>query len=158
MNKQANSKDCFICGVDNPVGLNMKFYNSAPGEVIATYIVPKQYESYPGVVHGGILAAMLDETAGRVFTVGEEPNFLVTAQLSIRYRKPVPSEQPLTLKGHAISNHGKVRKAKAEIYDAQGQVLTEAEAVLAEIPVAISQQFSSSENFWKTIPDEETPS
>ena len=56
--KQPGSKHCFVCGRENPVGLKMDFYLTAPGEVQANLTVPAQYEGYPGVVHGGIVAAI----------------------------------------------------------------------------------------------------
>jgi uncharacterized protein (TIGR00369 family) len=155
MKKQANSNHCFICGVENPSGLQMKFYNTAPGEVYSKYTVPERYESYPGTVHGGIIAAMLDEVAGRAFTSGDSPNFLVTVQLTVRYRKPVPSCQPIILKGHALSNTGRARKAGAEIFDEAGQLLCEADAILTDIPSDLTHKFDSAGSFWKIIPDEE---
>jgi hypothetical protein len=51
--KQANSNQCFVCGVNNSFGLKIKFYEPQPGEVEAEIKLPKQYQGYPGVVHGG---------------------------------------------------------------------------------------------------------
>jgi acyl-coenzyme A thioesterase PaaI-like protein len=63
--KQANARDCFVCGVENPVGLHLKFYQTSPNEVTANLTVPEYYQGYPGILHGGIAAALLDEAAGR---------------------------------------------------------------------------------------------
>ena len=65
--RQPNSRFCFVCGVKNPVGLKMVFEQTGPGEVSAVITVPEHFEGYPGVVHGGITAAMLDEAACRVY-------------------------------------------------------------------------------------------
>ena len=54
--KQPNSRHCFICGLENEVGLGMAFYEVGPGEVTAEVIIPEQYQGYPGVVHGGMLS------------------------------------------------------------------------------------------------------
>ena len=62
---QPNSLKCFVCGLENPYGLHLRFFDSEPGEVIAEVTVPEQFQGYPGIVHGGIIAAMLDEAAGR---------------------------------------------------------------------------------------------
>jgi hypothetical protein len=57
---------CFICGLQNPVGLHMAIYNDVGNQRIYSNItIPDQYQSYPGVVHGGIVATMLDEVSGR---------------------------------------------------------------------------------------------
>ena len=76
----------------------MHFYTIAPGEVEAHHILTDHYQGYPGVVHGGIIASMLDEVMGRVFMEGDPPRFMVTAELKIRYKKPVPVNTPLKLK------------------------------------------------------------
>ena len=57
------------------------------------------FQGYPGVVHGGIIASMMDEVMGRVFMGGAIDRFMVTAELKIRYRKPVPILQKFNLEG-----------------------------------------------------------
>ena len=113
--KQANSRHCFVCGLENPAGLHLHFYESAPGEVTADYTVEKQHQGYPGIVHGGIVAAMLDEVTGRVHMgPTSKPRFMFTARLDVRYRKPVPVGKPLRLVGKA--GEGKSRTATAKGY------------------------------------------
>lgn len=131
---QPNSTSCFVCGVQNPYGLRLRFYNSGPGEVTAEYTVPAQYQGYPGVVHGGIIAAMLDEAAGRAYMGEDPPRFMYTAQLEIRYRKTAPVEQPLRLVGTALESRGRKATAKSALYDPVGNLLAEASAVLINVP------------------------
>lgn len=152
--KQPGSSHCFICGRENPVGLKLEFYTTEPGLVRTEINIPAHFEGYPGVVHGGILASILDETGGRAHM--EDPNhFMVTAQLNVRYRKPVPSETPLVVIGVAGERRGKVSKAHAEIRDSDGKVLADAELVLVDIP---EEQFSDvdlEEMGWRVYPDKE---
>lgn len=155
MNKQASGRDCFVCGVGNGNGLGMKFYQVEPGLVISDYQVPDHFQGYPGVVHGGIIAAMLDEIAGRVFMSGDPPRFMFTVQLSLRYRKPVPTGKPLRLVGHAHKDKGRVAVGIGEIFDAEGNLLAEAEGVYADIPEEAREEFSAHSEFWKVYPDEE---
>jgi acyl-coenzyme A thioesterase PaaI-like protein len=61
MEKQPGSKTCFICGRENPVGLKLDFFTLSPGKVRSDLTIPAHYEGYPGTVHGGIIAAILDE-------------------------------------------------------------------------------------------------
>jgi acyl-coenzyme A thioesterase PaaI-like protein len=70
--KQPNSKMCFICGLENPVGLHLHIYETDPGVVETTYTAPEHFQGYPGVLHGGIVGALIDEIAGRV-AYGERP-------------------------------------------------------------------------------------
>lgn len=98
-NKQPNSANCFVCGRDNVNGLGLSFYEVGPDEVAAEVVIPSHFEGYPGIVHGGIVASMLDEIAGRAVLVGDHEHFRLTAKLEIRYRKPVPSGELLRLRG-----------------------------------------------------------
>ena len=63
--KQPNSRDCFACGMHNPIGLKLQFYQTAPDEVTAEFIPPEEYQGYSGILHGGVTAAILDEAVGR---------------------------------------------------------------------------------------------
>jgi uncharacterized protein (TIGR00369 family) len=152
--KQPGSNHCFICGRQNPVGLKMDFYTTEPGQVRAELVIPSQFEGYPGVVHGGIIAAVLDETGGRAHM--EEPTrFMVTAQLNVRYRKPVPTETALEVLGVAGVRRGRVAEAHAEIRDREGDVLAEAELVLVDIPEDQLEEVDLPAMGWRVYPDEE---
>ena len=151
--KQPNSKHCFVCGRENPYGLKLKFYETAPGEVEVEYTVPEQYQGYPGVVHGGVVAAMLDEVTGRVHMGGDPPRFMFTARLDVRYRKNVPVGQPLRIIGHAGKSRERTAIATAQIFGPDGDVLAEAEAVLVNVPDEIKDQVDLDELGWKVYPD-----
>jgi len=155
MEKQENSHSCFVCGVKNPYGLQLSFYQAAPGEVQSQYTVAEQFQGYPGVVHGGIVAAMLDEAAGRAFMVTGTTRFMFTAKLSVRYRKPVPVGRLLTLKGHAYEDKGRVTIGRSEIYDENGTLLADAEAVLTEIPDGFFENQNAASLGWKVYSDRE---
>ncbi len=152
-NKQPSSKHCFVCGRENPYGLKLDFYDTAPGEVMVEYTVPEQYQGYPGVVHGGVVAAMLDEVTGRVHMGGDPPRFLFTAKLEIRYRKNVPIGQPLRIVGHAGKSRERTAVATAEILGPGGELLAEAEAVLVNVPEQTVNQVDLSALGWKVYDD-----
>jgi acyl-coenzyme A thioesterase PaaI-like protein len=155
MKKQASSRHCFVCGVDNLFGLKLKFYESEPGHVHAETIVPEQFQGYPGVVHGGIVAAMLDEVSGRSMIRGEPPRFMVTAKMEVRYRKPVPVGKRLFLEGKAKEDSGRIATVTGAIYDEAHVLLAEVEAVLADIPKKILEDGALGPDDWKVFPDEE---
>jgi uncharacterized protein (TIGR00369 family) len=155
LKKQPGSKPCFVCGRDNPVGLKLDFYTTKPGQCRSELILPSQYEGYPGIAHGGILASILDETGGRAFM--DDPNhFMVTAQLNVRYRKPVPTEKPLVVVGTAGDRRGRVSYAHSEIQDVNGEVLAEAELVLVDIPESQMSEVNPEDFGWRVTPDEES--
>lgn len=131
---QPNSSLCFACGMDSKIGLKMRFYNSGPGEVTADYTVDNHYQGYPGIVHGGVVAAMLDEVTARANMGGENPRFMFTARLNIRYRQHVPTGEKLRLIGEVVENKRKTAVVKGAIYNINGEILAEAEALLVDIP------------------------
>jgi len=155
MIKQPNSIHCFVCGVANEHGLHLSFYSTGPGEVVSDFQVPAHFQGYPGIVHGGVIAAMLDEAAGRAFMVGDPPRFLVTARLSVRYRKPVPVTTPLRMVGRARRDDGNVAEATGSIFDQDGKLLAEAEAVLVNIPDHMMGSFDAERLGRKVYPDED---
>ncbi|MGA2820676.1 MAG: PaaI family thioesterase [Anaerolineales bacterium] len=154
MSKQPNSRMCFVCGVSNPVGLGLAFYEDEPGRVVADWTPPEKYQGYPGLVHGGIVASALDEIAGRTLMGGESPRFMVTVSLSVKYRHPVPVGKPLRLCGQVTRDHGRLARAHAQLMLPSGEVAAEADVHLAQSP----QGPIGAENFdrlgWKVYPDE----
>ena len=156
--RQPNSLHCFVCGLENEVGLKLRFADNGTDEVRSEITLHRRYQGYPGVVHGGITAAMLDEIAGRVMMIGNPNRFMMTATLEIKYRKPVPVETPLTLVGTLIRDRGRLAEAHAEIRLPDGTVASEASVTLAQVP---DQTFSESDFErlgWRVYPDEETAS
>ncbi|MGE5381196.1 MAG: PaaI family thioesterase [Methylocystaceae bacterium] len=153
MDKQPNSRYCFLCGRDNPVGLRMTWYNDRPeNKVWSKLVVPDEYNSYPGIVHGGIVAALLDETAGRaVLMDGEIDRLMVTARLNIRYRKPTPTGTELTVIGWIDRDgHSRARVA-GEIRLADGTVTAECEALIIKPPAEYLEKFEAGD--WYVDPD-----
>lgn len=151
--KQPNSKHCFVCGRENPYGLKLDFYTTEAGEVVVDYTVPEQYQGYPGVVHGGIVAAMLDEVTGRVHMGGDPPRFMFTARLEIRYHKNVPIAKPLRIIGTAGKSKERTATARGKIFGPDGDLLAEAEALLVNVPDMIISQVDLEALGWRVYPD-----
>jgi acyl-coenzyme A thioesterase PaaI-like protein len=151
--KQPNSNHCFVCGRENPYGLHLKFYESSPGEVIVEYTVPEQYQGYPGVVHGGVVAAMLDEVTGRTLMGGSPPRFMFTARLDVRYLKNVPTGKPLKIIGRAGISRERSATASGQIFGPDGDLLAEANAIMVNVPEAIVENVDLIELGWKVDPD-----
>ncbi len=131
---QPNSRHCFACGLENNYGLKLRFFNTAPGEVTVNYTVPEQYQGYPGIVHGGITTAILDEVTGRA-QLGDDPNRLMfTAKLEIRFRKNVPVGKPLRIVGRVEKSKKRMASSIGMIYGPEGDLLVEAKALLVALP------------------------
>ncbi len=152
--RQPNSRHCFVCGVESPVGLRLCFADNGVDEVRATYTVRSEYQGYPGVVHGGIVAAMLDEVGGRTVMIGNPNRFFMTAKMEIHYRRPVPTETPLTLIGRPVRDRGRLVQAHSEIRLPDGTVAAEADLMLVEIPPEYVPDADLETLGWKVYPDE----
>jgi acyl-coenzyme A thioesterase PaaI-like protein len=61
MEKQPNSRMCFVCGIDNPIGLHLKFYTDDEGRCVARFQPKPEHQGYPGQLHGGLISSLLDE-------------------------------------------------------------------------------------------------
>lgn len=153
--KLPNSAHCFACGVHNDFGLKLEFYADGEGGAVCEYSVPRHFESYPGVVNGGVVAAMLDEMAIRAFLV-EDPNRLMyTARLTTRYRQHVPVEQPLRLTGKATKDRGRRAEAEAKLFGPDGELLAEADALMVELKPEELQATNLDAWGWRVYADEE---
>jgi acyl-coenzyme A thioesterase PaaI-like protein len=152
---QPNSRMCFVCGIENPFGLHLRFYDSGPGEVTAEVTVSPRHQGYPGIVHGGVVAAMLDEGAGRSQMGSvENPRFMFTARLEVRYRKNVPVGKPLRLVGRAGLSKSRTAEATSTIYDMDGNILAEADALMVNVPPTMMESADPEALGWKVYPDE----
>ena len=157
MKKQPNSRSCFVCGTQNPVGLHLSFYEdheSDPMQVHADIVIPDTYQGYPGVAHGGILAAILDEVAGRAVLIeGSDDDLMVTLKMDLRYRLPTPTETPLVGVGWITRQRGSRAQAHGELRLPDGRVSVEADLVLMRPPGEVADVWDAERPFWKVYPD-----
>lgn len=134
LSKQRNSRMCIICGLDNELGVKAPFYNMEDGSVVSLFRFLPEHQSYPGRVHGGLIAAMLDELGLRALWAADNAAFAVTTSLETKYRKPVPYSEPLKGRAYIISNSPMFVKSRAEIYDMKGNLLANADLKYIKLP------------------------
>ena len=154
MQQLPSSLSCYVCGRENPVSLRMTFYLQDNGEVTSEVIVPEVYAGYPGMVHGGNIVAMMDEAAGRAVTADDPNRFAVTSQLTVRYKKPVPTNQLLKVTGRLLKKRGRVAQAHGDIRSQDGEVLAEAEAIFVEIAEDFTEGTDPALMGWKVYEDD----
>jgi uncharacterized protein (TIGR00369 family) len=116
---------CFGCGHKNPAGLRLTFYETDE-EVEAEYTVPEQFAGPPGIAHGGIQAAILDETLC-VAAFAKAGTQVVTGEMTIRYVRPVPTLTPILARARVVDRKDRSFFIEGEIYlTATGEELTRA--------------------------------
>ena len=151
MIKQPTSRTCFMCGRENSHGLKMVWYNNPESNRVETvFTIPEHFNGYPGIAHGGIVAAILDETAGRaVLLDGDFDNLFVTLRLNLTYRKPTPTSTQLKAIGWLEHRGNKGMKVAAELLLPDGTVTTECKAVVIRPTGEILKSFEPEKKFWK---------
>ncbi|MCB0018533.1 MAG: PaaI family thioesterase [Anaerolineales bacterium] len=135
--RQPNSNDCFVCGRHNPVGLKMAFFHDGQRSVYSEVAIPEHFQGYPGIVHGGVVAAILDETVARVSMIGDPHHFMMSVKLEVKYRHPVPTETPLQVVGEIVKLRGRLGQAVGKLLLPDGQLIAEAALTLADVPQEI---------------------
>jgi uncharacterized protein (TIGR00369 family) len=150
--KQPNSKSCLVCGMKNPYGLKGAFYELDNGELLCTFRPVDEHQSYPGRLHGGIAAAILDETIGRAIMMGnEEEVWGVTAEFTIRYVQPIPLEGTLRVVGRITKAGGRVFEGSGEILLEDGSVAAEGRGRYIRMPLDRIAEFDREEQEWQVV-------
>lgn len=86
--KQPNSDQCFVCGINSPVGLRLVFEDDGESVVQSRFEIPTSLQGYPAIAHGGVVAAALDEAMGRVAMIKRPNRFTMTVRMELKYRAP----------------------------------------------------------------------
>ena len=131
----------------------MTFYDNGSNEVVSDYTVAKDFEGYPGIVHGGVQAAILDEIVGRISLIEDFHQFMMSIRLEVKYRHPVPVEEPLRIVGRREDLRGRHGRARGMIFLPDGTLATEASMTLIQLPDEIMQQGDISDVLgWRVDP------
>ena len=122
---------CFGCGAKNPIGLHLEF---APVEdkVVAKKILPREYQGYTNVVHGGIVTLLLDEAMGS-FVQEKYNERAMTGRLEVRYKHPTPVETELKIYAWQESQRRNIIFLKAAVETPDGTITAEATAKFAVV-------------------------
>jgi uncharacterized protein (TIGR00369 family) len=125
--KPVISSRCFACGRDNPIGLRLKIEGDKK-RVTTKFRPGREHEGWEGVVHGGILATLLDEVVAWICV--KNGIDALTGRLEIRFRKPAKVGEELSAHAEITDSKGRAVKAKAQVVSAEKEVVAEAEALL----------------------------
>lgn len=113
-----NSRSCFVCGEDNPAGLQTRFY--VENDIVKTRLTPREHHyGYANIVHGGVVAAVLDECMGwaasRVIL-----RMCYTADLNIRYLKHVTGDKDMTVCAEVVKGSKRLVQVRGWLEDDHG--------------------------------------
>jgi len=155
MKKQPSSRYCFMCGRQNPIGLKMNWYNDEEKKIVrGTVVVPEHFNGYPGVVHGGIVAAILDETSGRATLLGDRhENLMVTMKLEVTYKRPTPTETELTAIGWAVKQNSRRAVVEGKLCLPDGTVTATCRAIVVKPPESFMGDWEEEKKYWHVYDD-----
>ena len=136
MEKQSQVRSnpaCVVCGTQNPKGLRIDFVNESDG-VCASWTPTDDWESFRGIIHGGIITTVLDEAMSKaVISRGWEA---LTAELKVRLRDRAYPGNSLQIRGWIISKRKRRILAEAKLTTNIGQEVAHAWATFLTIPKA----------------------
>ncbi|MGD9495554.1 MAG: PaaI family thioesterase [Armatimonadota bacterium] len=128
---------CLACGEDNPHGLHLKFRRE--GEDYVSDFTPQRYhQGWAGVVHGGVLAILLDEAMNDMLSRNGEP--VATAELTVRYHRPARVGVPLQVRARLARARPPLYQAEAEVTDAEGTLVATGTAKLMRIEADLQRR------------------
>lgn len=153
--RQPTSLHCFGCGKDNPFGLKLAWFNNYEKKQVETeFTLDDNYCSYPGTVHGGIVATILDETSGRAIMLNNDfARLMVTLKMEVVYKHNTPTNTPLKAIGRVLRDSGGRAQVEGEILLPDGTITATCKSLLFKIPEAVRSRFGAEEEEWnKTSP------
>jgi len=137
--------------MENPIGLKAFFYEDDDGRVIVKFTPREEHQGYPGFVHGGIISALMDEAIGRVVTSLDI--WAVTAKLELKFRKPVPLGEELTIIGELVRTRSRTFEARGELRLADGTLAVEGQGLYVRLPDEEIERRRAEVDFWEVVPD-----
>ncbi len=153
--RQPTSLQCFACGRNNPFGLKLEWYNNYDEKQVETeFTLSDNYCSYPGTVHGGIIATILDETSGRAIMLDNNfERLMVTLKMEVVYKHNTPTNTPLKAVGRVLRDGGSRAQVEAEIILPDGTVSAKCTAIIFRIPQAVKDKWGPEADEWtRTTP------
>lgn len=156
--KQQNSKMCLVCGLKNPFSIEAAFYELENDQLVAVFTPSEVHQSYPGRLHGGVAAAILDEAIGRAIMMRhDEAIWGVTVEFTISFKKPIPLDQELKVVGRITNERSRMFEGTGELVLPDGEIAATAIGKYMKMPIEKITDFDFQEQEWRVIHSEKDP-
>ena len=120
--RERNHGRCVVCGADNATGLHVDFQALSDGSVEAEFSPHPSLVGYPGRLHGGVIAALLDGAMTNCLFANDI--IAVTAELTIRYRAPVAPDLPVHVGARIEQTGRRLYRVAAWVHQGAHTVVT----------------------------------
>lgn len=126
---------CLGCGTDHPTGLHLRLVAREGLAVTGDFLVTEHHQGAPGLAHGGLLMAAVDETLGALNWLLAEP--AVTGRLECDFRRPVPVGSVLHIDAEVVGVKGRkvFTRATGRLDQADGPLAVTAAALFVQVPI-----------------------
>lgn len=122
---------CFVCGELNVSGLRMRpRIDAATQSASMQLAIPRTFQGWQGMAHGGILATLLDETCA--YAAKSLVAHVVTAEMTVTYKKPVPIETEVLVIATVVGRRRKIIEVQGQI-EVSGELYAEASAKMFDV-------------------------
>ncbi len=149
---------CFVCGLHNSFGLKSRFFELESGELLAMFRPEEQHQGYPGRLHGGLAATILDETIGRSIMISTSDTIWgVTVEFSMRLKKPVPMDGEIRVLARTISENRRFFEGSGEILLPGGGIAVQATGRYMKVDIEKIADFDFEEQQWGVVAMEDDP-
>lgn len=156
--KQPNSKMCFVCGLDNKFGLQTRFFELEDDQLLAIFKPAQEHQGYPGRLHGGIAATILDETIGRAIMMTQSDSIWgVTIDFSMKLRRPVPMDGEIQVVSKIVNENKRMFTGSGAILLPNGEVAVEAEGKYLKMDIDKIADFDHQGDEWIIVPMADDP-
>ncbi len=156
--KQPNSKMCFVCGLQNASGLKSRFFELETNEILALFHPLLEHQGYPGRLHGGIAATILDETIGRAIMLKYSDSIWgVTVDFSMRLRKPIPLDREIRVIARILSDGKRTFEGSGEILLEDGSVAIEGKGKYLKMDIDKIADFDHEGEQWRVVAAPDDP-
>ena len=119
---------CYVCGRENARGLKVPFGPDGEGGSRAVYTVQGEHIGWPGLLHGGLAFALMDEALGWCLYYNGLRGY--TARAETRFRNPAPVGAPLVVTAKVLGRRRRLVDARAELRLESGGLVAEVDATM----------------------------
>jgi len=144
---------CFVCGLQNGFGLKSRFYELEDEQLLAVFSPLQEHQGYPGRLHGGIAATILDETIGRAIMMTQSDSIWgVTVDFSMKLRKPVPIDGDVMVLAKIVNENKRMFTGVGAIMLPDGQIAVQAEGKYLKMDIEKIADFDHQGEDWVIVP------
>ena len=133
--------NCFVCGPHNPIGLKLVFLSEG-NRAWTDYVPESRFEGYKGILHGGIVATILDEVMIKAALA--RGITCVTASMEVRYKSPAFLASKFHFEAEVTSVRGRIIETVGSMVDEKGNLIAEAKAKYMTVPADLQAKLNES--------------